>query len=355
MDKKHVKVKYCLLGYGYASLIAYQKLLEKNDHSDILILRDEKADPIFTIDHEGISFSPLPIFPVQESELYNSSLFYDAPKQKPISVSFSELANFEHNPNEVKEGSLASFMIAKQGVDRNLCLGLKQWSRSMLSQPLSQVQDKIRRHYISNNGNTRVGYVDGKSLFKYTIDKLQPEILNFSKLQKIVVETKEIHTADHIIAYDHLVSTIPLHYLLQYCGLPQDHNTESASAYFKFFTYSKGFKENRIIYDCDLNSDILRLFSVSDTLIMAQIRGDKHGKVSNKKVQDRIQNLIPEIEGLTFARELFSPMGYPLELVTQPNSLKSMAILKENGVIPFGRFGNWEYSDLHELDWSSVV
>ncbi|WP_289036989.1 hypothetical protein [uncultured Zobellia sp.] len=355
MGKKHIKVKYCLLGYGYASLIAYQKLLEKNDHKDILILRDAKVDPIFTIDHKGVSFSPLPIFPVQESELYNSSLFNDVPKQKPISVSFSDLANFDFNEQNVTEGSLASFMIAKQGVDRNLCLGLKQWGNTMLSRPFSQVQDKIRRHYISNNGNTRVGYIDGKSLFKYTVDQLNPKVLPFSQLQNIMVEQKEVHTADHSIAYDHLVSTIPLHYLLQNCGLPQDHNTESACAYFKFFTYTKGFKENQIIYDCDLNSEILRLFSVSNTLIMAQIRGDMHGKVPNEKVQRRIENLIPEIEGLSFARELFSPMGYPLELVTQPKTLESLSFLKEHGITPFGRFGNWEYSDLHELDWSSVV
>lgn len=102
MGKKQVKVKYCLLGYGYASLIAYHKLLKTNDHEDILILRDERVDPIFTIDHDGVSFSPLPIFPVQESELYQSDLFEGVPEQRPITVSFSELANFDPDLQAVK-------------------------------------------------------------------------------------------------------------------------------------------------------------------------------------------------------------------------------------------------------------
>lgn len=362
MEKNRVQIKYCLLGYGYASLVAYQKLQKKHPHQDILILKDEKFDPIFTIDHQGVDFSPpLPIFPVKESELYQSDLFDDVPKQDPISVQFSDLSNFDPDLDQVKEGSLADFMIKKQGVDRNLCLGgLKQWGGpTMLHRPFSQVQSKINRHYISNKGNTRMGYVNGLSLFKYAVEKLQPQVLGYSGIEKIDLEAKELHTSQHIISFEQLISTIPpLHYLLAHCQLPpHDHDTESAAAYFKFFSYDGGFAENQIIYDCDLQSEILRLFSVNDTLLMAQIRGDAYGQVATEKIQARVQQLIPEIKGLQFARELYSRMGYPLELVDQPpQSVQSLATLKKHGIIPpLGRFGNWEYSDLHELDWASIV
>lgn len=65
---------------------------------------------------------------------------------------------------------------------------------------------------------------------------------------------------------------------------------------------------------------------------MAQIRGDAYGQVTTEKIQARVQQLIPEIKGLQFARELYSRMGYPLELVDQPQSLESIAHLQKHGV-----------------------
>ena len=354
MNTKTVHVKNCLLGYGYASLIAYHKLLKTNNHEDILILRNENSTPIFSIEHEGTRFSPLPIFPVEESELYNSDLFDDVPKQKPISVSFSELTNFNYKDHTIEQGSLASFMLSNQGIDQRLCLGLKQWGDSMLSKPFSQVQDKIKRHYISKSGNTRIGYVNGKSIFKYAINKLNPEVLNFANLQKIDIEKKEVHTNDSIIKYEKLVSTIPFHYLLDLCGLKHNHNTDYASAYFYFFKYKDGFDENQVVYDCDFNSDILRIFSIKDDFLLAQLRSDKQGQIPIEKIRKRVQELVPSIKELEFAQELFVPMSYPLELVTEPSTLESIDTLKENGVVPFGRFGEWGYSDLHELDWSTI-
>ena len=354
MHKKRIQIKNCLLGYGYASLIAYQKILEKNDPKDILILRNEKSKQIITLEHQGKPFSPLPIFPVLESELYNSNLFDDIPTQNNVTVSFSELANFDVNEYNLQHESLASFMISKQGIDRGLCLAFKQWGSSMAYKPFGQVQSKIKRHYISKQGNTRIGYINGLSLFKYAVDKLNPEVVNYANLEKIDIKKREIHLTDCVVVYEKLISTIPLHKFFKYCNLEHDHISESAGAYFKFFSYTKGLEQNQMLYDCDYNSDILRLFSITDTFLMAQLRSDTYPDLSTSEVKRRIQELVPDIEGLEFAKELFTPMSYPLELVDEPNSMKNLLKLKENGITTLGRFGNWEYSDLHELDWSVV-
>ncbi len=355
MNKKIIQIKNCFLGHGYASLIGYHKLLEISNHKEILILRNKNTSPIFTIEHEGHSFSPLPIFPVEESKLYQSSLFNNVPKQEPISVSFSTLDNFNHKDYQIKDGSLASFMLSNDGIDTRLCLGLKQWGDDMLTTPFSQVQDKIKRHYISSGGNTRMGYVNGLSLFKYAVDKLNPEVLDYANLEKVDIEKKEVHTDDYIIKYNKLISTVPIHFLLDICNLKQDHNTNYASSYFYFFEYKNGFNANQIIYDCDFKSDILRIFSVKDNFLLAQLRSDKHGQISTEKIQKRIQRLVPSIKELKFAKELFVPMSYPVELISTPDTLDSINVLKQNDIIPLGRFGDWKYSDLHELDWSSIV
>ena len=352
MSKKIIRVKYGILGYGYASLIAYHKLLKEHQHEDILILQNEKATPIFTLKYKGFEFSPLPIFPVEESELYNTDLFSDLPNQNPISVSFSDLKNFDYTGFEVKSDSLANFMVKAQGIDKNLCLGAKQWGTEMFTLPLSQVQSKIKRHYVEPKGNTRIGYVNGQSLFKYAIDKLKPNRLDHSGIQKIDIEEKEIHLTDHIIRYDHLISTIPLHYLFQLCNLSFHHNTASAGCHFYFFKHKGGFKENQMVYDCDFHSEIIRIFSISDNFLMVQLNGNKHKAIEISKLTDRIGHLASDIIDLEYATELYMPMCYPLELISDQRTLKSISRLSSENIIPFGRFGNWEYSDLHELDWS---
>ncbi|WP_298488587.1 hypothetical protein [uncultured Maribacter sp.] len=354
MQKNTKHVKYCLLGYGYASLVAYHKLALTHKKEDILILKNKTSSSIFTIEHNGEDFSPLPIYPVEESTLYSSSLFKSIPKQDPIKVSFSPLENFNLNNIKASKDSLASFMINKQGIDRNLCLGLKQWGKSMLQQPLSQVQYKIAKHYMSSSGNTRLGYVNGKSLYKYAVDQLNPNEWLYNSIEHIDVEKKEVHLNNSIIRYDTLLSTIPLHNLLHYCGLEQDHNTACASALFYFFTYDSGFKENQMIYDCDYTSATTRIFSVKDNFLLAQLGGQSRGKVTPETVKKRVEQLVPNIIDLHFAKELFVEMAYPLETVSGVKTQQSIEIVKQNAIMPFGRFGNWEYSDLHELDWKSI-
>lgn len=353
MSKELVQVKYCILGHGYASSILYHKILKNNKNEDVLILQNKKFEPIFTLDYEDFKFSPLPIFPVKESELYNSDLFADVPEQKPIKVFFSELVNFDYTTFETKKDSLADFMVKVQGIDKNLCLGAKQWGEGMFTLPFSQVQSKIKRHYVETKGNTRIGYLNGQSLFKYAIEKLNPNVLEYSSLQKINVAKKKIHLEDSIISYDNLISTIPLNYLLQLCDLNYAHDGVVTGCHFYFFKYTGGFEENQMVYDCDYNSKIIRIFSIRDNFLMVQLNGKKYNTIAISKIKDRIEVLAPGIRGLEYARDLYLPTCYPLELISDQGTLESISYLKNNNVLPFGRFGNWEYSDLHELDWSS--
>ena len=350
-----MQVKYGILGYGYASLIAYHKLLKTHKPEDILILQHKKAKPIFTLEHDGFHFSPLPIFPVAESDLYNSDLFDDIPKQKQIRVSFSELANFDYATFETKEGSLADFMIKAQGIDKNLCLGAKQWGEEMFTLPFNQVQSKIKRHYVAPKGNTRIGYIHGQSLFKYAIDKLEPNVLKYANIEQIDSKAKEVYLDDCIVRYENLISTLPIHKLLELCHLEHHHDNSYAGCQFHYFSYDHGFEENQIVYDCDYHSDIIRIFSISDKFLMVQLNSNKHNTTTISEIKQRVQELAPEINGLSYARELYVPMCYPLELISDQPTLKSISKLSSNAITPLGRFGNWEYSDLHELDWSSLT
>ncbi|TMM58197.1 hypothetical protein FEE95_01865 [Maribacter algarum] len=352
--KKKIHKKICLLGYGYASLIAYHKLLERYNASDIVILKKSSRNHFLTIQHHEIEFSPLPIFPVLESELYLSDLFKNIPKQKPIRVRYTDVANFDFREHTIGENSLADFMISNESINKWLCLGLKQWSEKMLTKPYKQVRSKIERHYLSKNKATRIGYINGLSLFNLAIQKIEPNIIQYSDIEKIDYLKKEVITNEIIINYDHLISTIHLPELLSLCQKPSAYNFESIPAYFFYYTFDGEMEENEVVYDCDYNSSILRCISVTDSLLLVQLQAHKYGEVQEKAIQLRIKEIVPEIKELKYLRDLYAPTSYPTENIEDETTLENIAILKENNILPFGRFGQWEYSDLHEIEWCSL-
>jgi len=115
------------------------------------------------------------------------------------------------------------------------------------------------------------------------------------------------------------------------------------------------FKANKIIYDYDLNSDILRAFSATDNIIVTQLPGYKKGKIKIVDVSQRLCELVPTLKELKFEQELHLSMSYPIEAITDSHTLESIHLLNDNSVLTFGRFGSWEYLDLHELNWESIL
>ncbi len=109
-----------------------------------------------------------------------------------------------------------------------------------------------------------------------------------------------------------------------------------------------------MVYDCDFRSSIFRVYSPSDTIIVAQVSSFKKGEVKALDIIKRIKELVPSIKSLTFEKELFFQMSYPLESISNSTVLANIKELKQNSILPFGRFGGWEYKDLHELDWESI-
>lgn len=350
--KKTLPKKIYILGYGYAGLIAYHKLLKKYDADDIVILKNSERRHILTLDHEKLRFSPLPIFPVLESKLYQSDLFDTIEKQDPIKVSYTEVANFHYLKHTIQEKSLAEFMISNKDINKWLCLGLKQWGPKMLNEPFSQVRSKIERHYLSNERSTRIGYINGQSIFQLAIEKLNPNITNYRTIKSINYLKKQVTIDDVIVNYDKLISTIPLPSLLDLCGKKVHYDFASVSAYFFYYEFDSGMEENQVIYDCDYTSNILRIYSITTSFLLVQLQAHEYKNIDKKEVKNRLIEMVPSFKGLKFIRDLYAPNSYPTENIEDKTVLQNIEELKQNDILPFGRFGQWKYTDLHELDWS---
>lgn len=354
MDRKFLKTKICILGYGFTSLIAYKKLLEKYNHNDILILKDVSAKDILTLEIDSLIFSPLPIFPVLESDLYNSGLFENKEHKESIKVSYTEVTNFNLKKYEIKSKSLASFMVSNDSINKWFCLGLKQWGEDFLSKPFNQVQSKIKNHYLSKNGNTRIGYSDSLSQYYDVVKSLNPIVTKYREILNIDYKNSLLITDSKKIKYEKLISTIPIDKLLSFCNFNVTPDLDYFGSYFFYFRYSEGFNKNNLIYDCDFDSEILRIFSINDNFMMVQLKSIKSTGIDSTIIKNQILKLVPSIKNLKFSGELILPMSYPVEDIADKETLNAIENISKFNLIPFGRFGEWKYTDLHELNWKKI-
>ncbi len=354
MSREFLQTKICILGYGFTSLIAYKKLLEKYNHNDILMLKNASAKDILTLEIDSLIFSPLPIFPVLESDLYKSDMFNSEEYKESIKVSYTEVKNFNLTKGEIKNGSLASFMLSNNSINKWLCIGLKQWGENFLNKPFNQIQAKIKNHYLSKNGNTRIGYKNSLSPYYDTVKDLTPSIVKYKEISSIDYKNSLVTTDSKKIRYKKLISTIPVDKLLSFCKFNFVPNLEYYGSYFLYFQYSEGFSRNNLIYDCDFDSNILRIFSINDNFMMVQLKSYKSIKIDSSIIENQILKLVPSIKNLKLRGKLILPMSYPVENISDKKTLNAIKIITKQNIIPFGRFGEWKYVDLHELNWRKI-
>lgn len=353
MTKNKIVCSYCLLGIGYTSIIVSHLLKGKGIDSIVIGLSSDKA--IFDLQLSICSISPIPIFPVKDSSLYQTLKLDESLTQSIVEINYTEIKKCRISDFNIQENSLAEFIYKNSPSLKDFELSLKQWGSSILTKPFFEVQNKIKRHYLSSNNNPRIGYLDGFTLYYHFMLKSNPNILHLNSIDKIDYQNKIIFADSYEIHYKKLVSTIPINHLLFYCKINDSIPLLYEGSYFLYFTHSSVFQANKIIYDCDLYSNILRVFSATEYSIVVQLPSYKKGKIVISDISKRLLELIPTLKELKFEKELFLPMSYPIEPLTDNQTLKSINNLKINSIIPFGRFGNWEYKDLHELNWEDIL
>lgn len=353
MNKIVIETSHCLMGIGYTSIIASHLLKEKGIDSIVIGLSNDKA--VFDLQLSNCSISPLPIFPVKDSHLYQSLKLSELSPQTILEVTHSEIKNCNPTIFNIQIDSLAEFIYKDSTTLKAFGLSLKQWGPKMLEKPYSEVQNKIRRQYLSGNNNSRVGYINGFTLYYHIIKHKCPNILDFNTINKIDYKNKIVFADSFEIHFKKLISTIPVNHLLSNCNMNLSIPLIFEGSYFFYYSHKSDFQANKMIYDYDLKSDIIRAFSATDNIIVAQLPGYKKGKIKISDISERLYELIPDLRKLNFEKELFLSMSYPIETITDSQTLENIQMLKENSVLTFGRFGSWKYLDLHELNWDEII
>jgi len=352
MRNSHLKTKICILGNSYTAYIAYH-ILRNRDIDAVLVGNGNNYQTLLTnIGQDRIT--PIPIFPLILSDLYlYFKQYYKFPEEQLHIEYFNDGAT-DLNLNLIQPESLGQFMIQNKASDESLVISLKQWGSAFYNEELNEVKSKIKNHYFSGGNQSRVGFYRGNSLYYHFLRHTLNNSTLYNNIQHIDYKNKKVICERLDIFYDKLYSTINILDLYKLCGFRTSFHLKYKGSFFMYFILSPIELENNILYDCNLSSPIIRLFFPQNNILVAQLSTNSFRKYNSNSIIKRIVDILPNIKNIKYVKSIHLPFSYPLEPILDKKMINSIENIKTFSIVPFGRFGNWEYKDLHELNWTLV-
>lgn len=340
----------CFLGAGLSARIG--AILARQTGLRPLVLEEAPSFGQFALQLSTGPISPIPIFPLTDGFL-SARLGFANGRGENVEVHRTAVSKCNWNSVDIRDDSLGAFLLRRHhSPDEALVLSIKQWGSKVWREPLLQIQYKIIRHYLGGHVNTRCGFHAGLSPYHRLAQAATEGLLHIGTLQCVDLKKRAVVGSKQTVHFRKLVSTIPLPRLLLLCNCAYGGFGEAAPAYFQYYRHTAALQENHLLYDCDPDSPILKVFSPTCNVLMVQV-ADRGRQPSTYEVSQRLPVLFPGLSGLFFERELRIPAAYPLDFVDQTGSRRGF--LREMDILTFGRLGDWEYRDLHELDWSGML
>jgi len=342
---------HTIIGSGYTSILAYY-LLKKKGYNPT-ILKFSNLNTSLNLSLQEIDVSPIPIFPVKGTELFEELDLQKYSFHETLKIRYLGEPQIDKSKIECLKGSLADYLSKDKFDNKPLAMSLKQWGTSIYTEPYSQVSNKIENHYSSGKPLERIGYLKNHSLYYHLANKIDYSYTICNSIMNIDLDNKKIFTDHGELNFTKVISTFPLYKLLRIFNI--ECHLKHEGAYFLFFKHKSLLEINEVLYDSDLNSDVLRIFVVSDKILKVQVPSYRKETLKLNNIKKRLYDLIPNLSSLFYIGDFNLKMAYPIETIQNELVLEKIEFLKNNSVIPFGRFGNWEYSDLHELNWESII
>lgn len=337
-------VDVLILGQGYTALLL-ATLLDRRGVTSLTV-STSTTDQLL-VDIKGRTLSALPVFPVRGSWLTsvlgldNGSLI---------------IPEFRGNPGvpaaSPRAGSFSEFSQAHSG-PRGWTLGRKLFGLELMDRPLSELQQKVARHYPDGQAvDQRIGFVGGLSPYWTCVQRSNASHHVRGPAEEVDLPGRRIVARGLSVKYAVMVATVPFLKLARLVGPSVQARTVGAPTRFVYFISTSPVTPNRLVYDLALHSPVYRVFAPTSDVVAVQTSFDGLG-TAPKLIAQRAEGLMNLNEGTLVPTEERRPlMPYPLDL--EPEAARA-AVLENAGrrrVIPFGRMALWRYLDLHELDWS---
>ena len=351
------KIEICILGNGPTARIC--SFLMKNPH--ILIGNQENFGLLSKTEITNNSFNLAPIFPVYNSylykELWKDNLekydFLNYSKQGNISFEFDNMLPLISNANP--QSYVAQCLKEKQDIDtkENIVLAYKLFGKVIFERELHRLLAKVKKNYDGAKPNKKIGYINNLSLYYEKVANIKVDNFFSDEIRKIDVKRKIAYTQTCEIEYDKLVSTIDLRDLLQKTNYPENLNLISSSAYFCLIKTNTILPINLVIYDVEIHSPIYRLFTISENFVIIQFTsGCQNIKLT--QLFPVLYKLLGQIFEIQFEYRYTIKDVYPIYTSSDTLLQQYKLELEANNIHLIGRYAEWEYLDLHELNYSKL-
>ena len=249
---------------------------------------------------------------------------------------------------------------------RTLTLASKQYGRELLSRPLSLVRAKVDNSYLRANASEfhRLGYVGGRSRYAIAMEILLRSLTtNNSSIREINPSDRSVVLATgQRLMYKRLIFTGRITQLADLLGV-RPYSPLSAPAHFCVGRCDKG-EPNQITYDLRDDSPVFRVITTDTRIWVAQLSQDyaireKQSQVPEDSLGADLKAALADLletGSIEILAGLLTLNGaYPLERLPIEYEQELESRCQDAGVVRFGRFAEWRYVDLHELDWSRIV
>lgn len=347
---KIISCDVCVLGAGPAGL-AISKYFEQNG-VDVVCVGKQLYGQLAPIKHDLGLFNPLPMV------LTGAGSF---PLYDDIGiVDNSKLIVTKHGESKGQRlsmplpGSFVDFLQHGHGDIVPQVLAVKQFGSVVLERPCEELRKKFENNYNLDGRakSEKVGHKLGLSPYYYIVKKNLPSQIVNEEINQLNCDGPHlVETENHEIEASCLISTIPLPDFLEYFDDYHHLSFDSASGSFNVFSSKSPLVENSLLYDLDEDSPLYRVFVPHPHFAVAQV---VDSSVGGSCTCEYVEQFIESTSSLELMQNIRLENCYPLGVGSVHEKEIILRELEKKNVFTFGRYGQWEYRDLHELKWEKV-
>jgi hypothetical protein len=234
-----------------------------------------------------------------------------------------------------------------------LVLSEKLFGETIYEEPMPELRKKVKAHYIRSQKGKRVGYVNGKSPYYFILkDNNHREIIQD---QIIFLDTKNkiVQTNNATVQYKVLINTFKLPQFLDLINIDHSLEFNSESANLVLLLTQENLKENMLIYDCDINSPIYRCFTPDCITIIVQL-SKICSSINIELIINHVKKILTINYDISYIGNKIITDSYPISITPYADFINIKQQLISQDIVLLGRYGNWEYKDLHELKWEQI-
>lgn len=342
----------CILGGGPAALLSQIFLRQRG--IDSTVVAGSVLGGLATMQFGGVRLSPIPIFVSPASDLYRRLAWAPPADADFVTVSNSPVKSNGH-VDEIHAGSYAEFMVQRYpDAQQRLIITKKHLGETAFQRNFAGLCRKVLSHHPPGHRFAdRIGFCEGVSLFLHYLEREGfPDPLR-GPIRAIDVDRKCVVTESHQITYDRLISTVPLLDFLALAGMPTSLQVSGAGARFAVVRTRGEVTPNRLIYDCDAASPVHRVFTPLAHYAIVQVAQPAWDS-DDAPIARRTGELLDLDEEPEILRRLAVENCYPLAVSDYGLRDAIVSDLQQRNVTLFGRFAEWEYRDIEELNWERI-